>query len=239
MHPAQEPFQVREIWPQGTVINRDYVIQRRLGSGGFGTVYLARHRFLDTMNVIKRLHDQYASDVEFARKFMNEGRAIRRLRTCPHIVEVEHMTQTDDGHLILVMEYIPGGDLNGLMESRVLSVEEAIEYGRQIAVGLQAAHKAGLIHRDIKPQNVLVSEDESGSILLKLIDFGIAADHARPCGDKRDAGRVDRVCGSGAVGAGGKELGWPRGSVCVGRDDIPDADAPDAVPGLVRFGRLD
>lgn len=120
MHP-QDPFQVREIWPSGTVIKGDYVIEKRLGKGGFGTAYLARHRFLDTLNVIKRLHDQYSSDADYVRRFIHEGRAIRRLRGCPNIVEVEHMTQSDEGHLILIMEYIPGGDLAGLIASRLSS----------------------------------------------------------------------------------------------------------------------
>lgn len=177
MNPADGPFKLREIWPPGTVIKGDYIVEKRLGSGGFGTVYLARHRFLATLHVIKRLHEQYASDEEYVRKFVNEGRAVRRLKACPNIVEVEHMTQSEDGHLIMVMEYVAGGDLFGLMERRTLAIPEIIEYGRQIAVALEAAHQAGLIHRDIKPQNVMVSQDSTGKTLLKLIDFGIAADH--------------------------------------------------------------
>ena len=77
------PFKIREVWPSGTIIKGDYVIERRLGSGGFGTVYLARHRYLETMNVIKRLHDQYASDVEFARKVLKEPRVSNHC--CPAI----------------------------------------------------------------------------------------------------------------------------------------------------------
>src|SRR5882724_13262677 len=121
MHPADEPIELREIWPSGTLIKGDFVIDKRLGGGGFGTVYLARNRFLGTINVIKRLHEHYASDQEFVRKFVNEGRAMRRLRGCPHIVEIEQVTQTEDRHLILVMEHVPGGDLAELMESRQLS----------------------------------------------------------------------------------------------------------------------
>ena len=177
MHPADEPIRLREIWPPGTLIKGDFVIERRLSAGGFGTVYLARNRFMGTLCVIKRLHEQFASDAEYVRKFVNEGRAIRRLRGCPHIVEVEHMTQSEDGHLILVMEFVSGGDLSAMIESRTLAPDEVVEYSRQIALGLQAAHQAGLVHRDIKPQNVLIGQDSTGRIQLKLIDFGIAADH--------------------------------------------------------------
>ena len=147
MQPSGEPFQLREIWPPGTVIKGDYSIQKKLGGGGFGTVYVAQHRFLGTTHVIKRLHEHFASDPEYVRKFVNEARAVRRLRDCPHVVEVEHMTQSEDGHLILVMEHITGGDLGGLMESRTPRVDEVVEWGRQIALGLQAAHAAGLVHR--------------------------------------------------------------------------------------------
>ena len=88
------------------MIKGDYVIDKKLGSGGFGAVYLAKHRFLGSIHVIKRLHEQYASDPEYLHKFMNEGRAVRRLKGCPYVVEVEHMTQSEDGHLILVMEHV-------------------------------------------------------------------------------------------------------------------------------------
>ena len=182
MHPAgdgghDELFGVREVWPPGTIIKGDFSIERKLGGGGFGTVYLAKHRFLGSTHVIKRLHDQYAADENYVRKFFNEGRAVRRLKGCPYIVEVEHMTRSEDGNLILVMEYVSGGDLAGLMKSRTVSVAEAMEFGRHIALGLEAAHKEGLIHRDIKPENVMMSQDYSGNPILKLIDFGISADH--------------------------------------------------------------
>jgi serine/threonine-protein kinase len=184
MHPVDDPSYrvLREIWPPGTVIKGDYVIEERLGGGGFGAVYRASHRFLGTLHVIKRMHEQYASDPEYVRKFVNEGRAVRRLKGCPYIVEVEHMTQTDDGHLILIMEHIDGVELSKVMPpERIVSVHEAIEYGRQIALALQAAHEQRLIHRDIKPPNILYTWNaKTGQPLLKLIDFGIAADHASP-----------------------------------------------------------
>ena len=212
MHPADEPFKVREIWPPGTVIKGDYAIEKRLGGGGFGTVYLARHRFLGTMHVIKRLHEQFACDPDYARKFVNEGRAIRRLKACPNIVEVEHMTQSEDGHLILVMEHISGGDLGGLMDSRALIIAEVIEFGRQIAVALQAAHQSGLIHRDIKPPNVLVSQDSTGKTLLKLIDFGIAADH--------ESNAQTSVMRGGSIGFAAPEQWVKAGKELDGRADL-------------------
>ena len=129
-------FHAREVWPAGTLVDRKYVVQSTLGRGGFGTVYLARHRVLGYDYVIKRLHSQFAEDTQFIEKFVKEGQAIARLKGCPQIVEVFDMTQTEDGQLILVMEYMPGGDLGGLVQRQGrLSVEDSLWYALQIAEG--------------------------------------------------------------------------------------------------------
>jgi serine/threonine protein kinase len=212
VNPSEEPFRVREIWPPGTLIKGDFSIQRKLGGGGFGTVYLAHHRFFNTTHVIKRLHEQYASDAEYVRKFVNEARAVRRLKGCPNVVEVEHMTQSEDGHLILVMEHITGGDLAGLMASRQLTVDEVINYARQIASGLEAAHAANLIHRDIKPENVMISHNSTGKVVLKLIDFGIAADHLSQ--------QQTSVMRGGSIGYAAPEQWVKAGKELDGRTDL-------------------
>ncbi len=231
MLPGGEPFKLREIWPPGTVIKGDYIVERKLGGGGFGTVYLAQHRFLKTAHLIKRLHEHYASDAEFVNKFIREGQAIRRLRACPHVIEVEHMTQSEDGHLILVMEHVGGGDLDDLMKSRPLTIAEVVEFSRQIVTALAAAHAAQLIHRDVKPQNVLMGCDEAGRPLLKLIDFGIAADHRRGTQTTR---RVLGICGSGAVGAFGQATRWQVRPVCARGNDVQNVDRAFAVSGCTR-----
>jgi len=210
MDPVIRP---REIWPPGTIIKGDYEIEKRLGKGGFGTVYLARHRFLQSHHVIKRLHEEYASDDSFVKKFMREGQAIRRLRGCPHIVEVEHMTQTEDGHLILVMEYLAGGDLDVLIKtSGHLSVPQSIDFAVQIAEGLKAAHAMGLIHRDIKPQNVLLARRSDGGFLAKVIDFGIAADH--------QGGHSTSMFMQGSLGYAAPEQWTMAGKNLDGRADL-------------------
>jgi hypothetical protein len=109
------PFQARDIWPPGTVVERKYIIVRKLGVGGFGTVYLAEHNVLGD-RVIKRLHSQYAEDPQFIARFVKEAQAIARLKGCPQIVKVFDTERTEDGHLILVMEYMPGGDLASLIK---------------------------------------------------------------------------------------------------------------------------
>ncbi len=210
---ANELLRIREVWPPSTVIKGDFTIEGKLGAGGFGTVYLARHRYLNTIHVIKRLHDHYASDPEYVRKFFDEARAIRRLKGCPYIVEVEHMTHSEDGYLIMVMEHVSGGDLAGLIQTRPIGIQEAMEYGRQIALGLQVAHDKGLIHRDIKPPNVLMSQDSTGKPLLKLIDFGIAADH-------EDRNRKTSVMRPGSIGFAAPEQWMSAGKDLDGRTDL-------------------
>ena len=122
------------------------------------------------------------------------------------------MTQSEDGHLILVMEFVAGGDLAALMDTRPLSIDEVIESGRQIALGLDAAHRAGLIHRDIKPQNVLIGHDSPGKAVLKLIDFGLAKEHGNQ--------EKTSVMRGGSVGYTAPEQWMRAGKHIDGRADL-------------------
>ena len=210
MEPYPQVFTPRESWPPGTVIKDDYVIESRVGKGGFGTVYKAKHRFLQSDHVIKRLHEEYSSDEEYVRKFIAEGQVIRRLKECPYIVAVEHMTLTADQYLILIMEYMPGGDLNKLMqERRFFTIAEVAGYTVQIAEGLRAAHAIDLIHRDVKPHNVLLAENHRKA---KLTDFGIAADH--------QSSQATSVVRGGSLGYAAPEQWTTAGRNLDGRTDI-------------------
>src|SRR5262249_37121168 len=124
----------------------------------------------------------------------------------------EHMTQSEDGHLLLVMEHVSGGDLAALMMARTLSIPEVIEAGRQVAIALLAAHQAGLIHRDIKPQNILVTRDSTGKPLFKLIDFGIAADQTSE--------QQTSVMRGGSIGFAAPEQWVKAGKELDGRCDL-------------------
>ena len=210
MEPYPQPFTPRDSWPPGTVVKDDYVIEARLGKGGFGTVYKAKHRYLQSDHVIKRLHEEYSSDEEYVRKFIAEGQVIRRLRDCPYIVTVEHMTLTADQYLILIMEFMSGGDLNKLMQERQLfTVAEVAGYAAQIAEGLRAAHGIDLIHRDIKPANILLAENKRKA---KLTDFGIAADH--------QSSQATSVVRGGSLGYAAPEQWTTAGRNLDGRTDI-------------------
>ena len=192
------------------MVKDDYVIEARLGKGGFGTVYKAKHRYLQSDHVIKRLHEEYSSDEEYVRKFIAEGQVIRRLRDCPYIVTVEHMTLTADQYLILIMEFMSGGDLNKLMQERQhFAVAEVAGYAAQIAEGLRAAHELDLIHRDVKPANILLAENKRKA---KLTDFGIAADH--------QSSQATSVVRGGSLGYAAPEQWTTSGRNLDGRTDI-------------------
>ena len=224
-------FQAREIWPSGTTVDRKYVVQSTLGRGGFGTVYLAKHRVLGHDYVIKRLHSQFAEDPEFINKFVKEAQAIARLKGCPQIVEVFDMTQTEDHQLILVMEYMSGGDLGDLIKRQGrLSIEDALWYALQTAEALKAAHALGFVHRDVKPQNVLLGADPKQA---KLTDFGIIAEG--------DRGQATSVMRGGSAGFAPLEQWQLAGKQLDGRTDLYALGATLylMLTGRMPYGNLD
>lgn len=155
------------------ILDDRYEIIEQIGVGGMAKVYKAKDRLLDRFVAIKILKDQYAEDSEFLKKFNNEAQSAAKLSHI-NIVNVfdigEDLYKGERIHYI-VMEYVDGQTLKDLIvnEER-LSNPDIIDYSIQIAQALKTAHQAGIIHRDIKPQNILI--DNYG--LLKVTDFGIA-----------------------------------------------------------------
>jgi serine/threonine-protein kinase len=133
------------------------------------SVYLARDRELDRPVALKVLAEQFVEDDAFRRRFMREARLAARLSNA-NVVQV-YDTGEEDGRPYIVMEYVSGETLaDVLARRRSLPVREAMDVGRQAALGLEHAHKAGLVHRDVKPQNLLIRDDGA----VKIADFGIA-----------------------------------------------------------------
>ena len=155
------------------ILDDRYEIIEQLGVGGMAKVYKAKDRLLDRFVAIKILKDQYAEDSEFLKKFNNEAQSAAKLSHI-NIVNVfdigEDLYKGERIHYI-VMEYVDGQTLKDLIvNEKRLSNPDIIDYSIQIAQALKTAHQAGIIHRDIKPQNILI--DNYG--LLKVTDFGIA-----------------------------------------------------------------
>jgi eukaryotic-like serine/threonine-protein kinase len=146
-----------------------YRIERPLGHGGMATVYLGRDTELERPVAIKLLAENLAGDDEFRRRFVREARLAARLSD-PNIVSVYDAGE-DDGRPYIVMEHVDGEMLADVLARRGrLPPDEARELAAQTANGLAHAHEAGLIHRDIKPQNLILRRDGT----VKIADFGIA-----------------------------------------------------------------
>ncbi len=153
----------------GALLNNRYQLLEQLGTGGMSNVFRARDLMLERNIAIKVLHEQYSKDQAFQERFRQEARAAANL-SHPNIVTV-HDFGYDMGQLFIVMEYIPGKDLKTLLRQRGrYSVEEAIPLIVQACAGIGYAHRAGLVHCDIKPHNMIVTPDSR----LKVTDFGIA-----------------------------------------------------------------
>jgi len=146
-----------------------YRIQSLLGEGGMGVVYLATHTLLEREVALKIIAPQHRSDADFRERFIRESRLAASLEH-PNVLPIYDAGEAD-GQLYLAMRYVPGGDLRTLLrEQGRLSALLAIEISRQIALALDAAHRAGLVHRDVKPANVLL--DSADHVFLS--DFGLA-----------------------------------------------------------------
>jgi serine/threonine protein kinase len=155
--------------PDPTLLNQRYQIEKSLGSGGMAVVYRARDLTLERVVAVKVLREDYSSDPAFRERFRQEATAAANLAH-PSIVTV-HDFGIDQGHLFIVMEYVPGTDLNSILQKRGrFTIDEALPLIRQACAGIGYAHRAGLVHCDVKPHNFLISPDNR----LKVTDFGIA-----------------------------------------------------------------
>jgi serine/threonine protein kinase len=151
------------------ILNKRYQLLEPLGKGGMAVVYRARDLMLERLVAVKVLRENYSADPAFQERFRQEAKAAANL-THPNIVTM-HDFGLDKGQLFLVMEYVPGMDLKTLLKQRGrFSPEEALPLLIQACAGIGYAHRAGLVHCDVKPQNMLVTPD----MRLKVADFGIA-----------------------------------------------------------------
>jgi serine/threonine-protein kinase len=153
-----------------TLIDERYELRNLAGSGGMADVYLAYDEVLDRPVALKVLKDYLAQNYEFVERFRYEARSAASL-SHPHIVPVFAWGETGDGTYYIVMDYLPGGTLKDRITSKgALPARTADAVALQIAEALQAAHEQGMIHRDIKPHNILITD--SGHV--QVADFGIA-----------------------------------------------------------------
>jgi tRNA A-37 threonylcarbamoyl transferase component Bud32 len=146
-----------------------YQVLERLGSGNMGAVFKARHQVMERTVALKVIHPSLTEDADATARFQREVKAAARL-THPNIVTAYDAEETGKTHY-LVMEFVPGTSLDRIVATRgPLPVDEACDYIRQAALGLQHAHECGMIHRDVKPQNLM----RTATGQIKILDFGLA-----------------------------------------------------------------
>lgn len=162
----------------GQVLRRKYRLDCSLGQGGFGSVYQATHLVLGKTVAVKVLRSEFRQDATMVARFFNEARVVTRLAN-PHTIQTFDLDQTEEGLLFMVMEFVSGRTL------RSLAVEEGSPSGRlaweralailiQVCESLEEAHGQSVIHRDLKPDNIMVSDKGGSKDFATVLDFGIA-----------------------------------------------------------------
>jgi tRNA A-37 threonylcarbamoyl transferase component Bud32 len=195
----------------GVVADR-YRLVELLGEGGMGRVYKAEHIRMGKALALKLLREDFAREPAAAERFLAEARAVSRL-SHPHTIAVFDFGEAGPrGGLYLAMEYVPGEDLAAVLRAGgPLPESRARELGRQILGSLAEAHEAGVVHRDMKPGNVMLMRTRSGEDFAKVLDFGIAA-----LRDDTAAGGGDAIVGTPAYLAPEQA----RGAAVDGRTDL-------------------
>ncbi len=145
----------------GHLLGEKYLVERKIGEGGMGQVLLARHTELDRNVAIKILRSDLAKDTAAVERFLREARAAARIES-DHVVHVFDVARFPDGRPYIVMEYLEGEDLGRVATRGALAVPPAVEYVLHACEGVAEAHRVGVIHRDLKPDNLMARRRDGG-----------------------------------------------------------------------------
>jgi len=196
---------------RGDIGNR-YAVERALGAGSMGVVYLAHDRVLERKVAIKVLRDHLAKDEVYVERMMREARAVAKIKS-PHVAAVLDVGTLERGAPYIVMEHLDGMDLAELLSVRGrLEPDEVIAIVTQACGALAEAHPAGIVHRDLKPENLFLARQSDGRVIVKVLDFGIA-------------GEAHRVPGALALTGPNMTLGSPNYMAPEQIEASPDLDA--------------
>ena len=167
----------------GTLVAGRYALDRLLGSGAHAAVFGGFDRLAGDAVAVKVLHDRHAHDLDHVARLLREAEVMRAIAH-PGVLRVRGAGQDDAGRWYIAMELLDGEDLASAIERGPLEAPLVVEIGHQLLAILAAAHARGIIHRDVKPENVFLAHDEAGSLSVKLLDFGVAktADATSPAG---------------------------------------------------------
>ena len=201
----------------GTRIVADkYRLDRLLGRGGMGAVYAGAHIELERPAAIKLLLPDLVADTQALERFRREARAAARLNH-PNVVDTYDYGILPGGEAYIVMELVGGQTLREYLNATgALPLSEAVAIARQVADGVEVAHRSGIIHRDLKPSNIILSRDHHDSLLAKVVDFGIAK-----LKEATTSGGISVLTSTGSL------VGTPRymsPEQCAGQDIDPRSD---------------
>jgi serine/threonine protein kinase len=158
----------------GFILDGKYEIVQRLGSGGMGEVYLVRHVHLQELRVVKILRQDLAADPSAQKRFMREARLATQIKH-PNVAILYDFSTLPDGSFYMVWEHIQGQDIGDRIRRQgPFPVTVAVRLAVQALHGLEAVHATGVIHRDLSPDNLMITEDKAGNLRLKIIDLGLA-----------------------------------------------------------------
>ena len=186
------PLEEVGTWADGSVIRGKYRVLAKVGQGGMGSVYKALHLAFDEMRALKVIAPELLTDDLFVKRFMHEAVITRRLQH-PNAVRVDDIDKAEDGRPFIVMEFIEGKSLKKLIrEEGPLPTPRVLSIIKQAANALDAANRLGMVHRDIKPDNIALVDAPDGE-MVKVLDFGIA---------KMKEARMGEAAGMTLTGAG-------------------------------------
>lgn len=205
----------------GDTIDGKYKIESLLGTGGMGEVYKARHLHLDTFRTVKVMRKSLTADNDYLNRFIREAR-IAELVHHPNVALVHDFATLPDGTYYMVSEFIVGETARQWLRNHGrMSMPMAVSVALQVLSGLEAIHRAGLLHRDISPDNIMLCSEVSGVPMVKIIDFGIAKVIDGPAADATQIGvfvgnpRYSSPEQLGAI-ADGEELDGRADLYCLG-----------------------
>jgi len=181
---------------EGTVLDNKYEIQRLLGEGGMGVVFLAENRLIGRKVAIKVLHAQYASESQVVARFQREARAASMIGH-DNIIEIMDLGYTPEGAPYIVMELLDGQPLSNVIEAdKGMEIPRAVDIISQVLSALNSAHDKGIIHRDMKPDNIFLTTMAGRCDFVKVLDFGISKFHDQGSGEAMNLTRTGMVLGT-------------------------------------------